>query len=148
MRADCPKHHSWNTTNTLDLPAAALVAKRPYAKMLAIVRQNPVVGFAQARERSRHHFATIEALQVASNPDDVASSETLERNLFHRSAPEPVCKTSVVHDAPVADIDAVVRVEPTRCDEVRCERRFGARSEMYITVLEVAYIVSPPAHEG
>ena len=34
-------------------------------------------------------------------------SETLERNVFHWSAPQPMRKAGVVNDAPVADVKAV-----------------------------------------
>ena len=124
--SDCLKQSPWNCSQPFNLPDKVIIAERPRAKVLAVVRQDAVVGFAQARARPRHHFATVEALRAASNPDGVASSETLERNLFHRSAPEPVCKTSVVNDASVADVDAVVRVERARCDEMRRKWGFGA----------------------
>jgi hypothetical protein len=59
-----------------------------------------------------------------SNPDAASMSETLERNIFHRSAPRSVCRTGVMNDAAIADVDTVVVVERARSDEMRGERRF------------------------
>jgi hypothetical protein len=51
-----------------------------------------------------------------------------------------------VNDATIAGVDAVVRVKRAWCDEVGGEWGFVAGFQMYITVLDVACIVSPPDH--
>ena len=45
-----------------------------------------------------------------SNSDAVAMREALERNVFHRSATESVREAGIVDDAPIANVDAVMRV--------------------------------------
>ena len=65
---------------------------------------------AQSRARPLHHCATIEAAQIMSNSDAVAMREALERNVFHRSATESVREAGIVDDAPIANVDAVMRV--------------------------------------
>jgi ornithine carbamoyltransferase len=82
--------------------------------MHAVVGQEVIATFAQSRACPLHHLATIEESPVRSNADLVAMREALERNLFHRSAPQSVRKAGVVNDAPVTDVDAVMRVERPR----------------------------------
>jgi hypothetical protein len=146
LDAQRTEQRSGQGEKAFDLAAPPLIAQRPGAEVLAVVGQDAVARFAQARECALHHFATIEASVLGLNAHGSATRETLERNLFHRSAPQPVCKTSVVNDATIAGVDAVVGVERARCDEVGGERGFAAGFQMYITVLDVACIVSPPDH--
>jgi hypothetical protein len=80
--------------------------------------QEPVAGSAQTRDCSRHHLATVEASLPGLNADDSGACETLERNLFHRSEPRPVCDTWVMNEPSIANVDAVVHAERSRCDEV------------------------------
>jgi hypothetical protein len=94
--------------------------------MLAIAGQDPIVAFAQTRTRPLHHFVSIEAVSVTSEPDAVAVGKSLERNLLHRSAPPTVPKTGVVDDAAVTDVDAVVRVERAWRNEMGGKRRLVA----------------------
>jgi hypothetical protein len=82
--------------------------------MDAVVGQESIVTFAQARACPLHHLATIESSPVMPNPDLMAMREALERNLFHRSAPESVRKAGVMNDASVTNINAVMRVERSR----------------------------------
>jgi hypothetical protein len=58
----------------------------------------------------------------------MAMREALERNVLHRSAPPTARETGIVNDAPVAHIDAVMRVESAWCDEVGREWRLLAGS--------------------
>ena len=46
--ADRAAYQARNGTKSIDLRAAILVAQRPRAEVLAIVRQNAVAAFAQA----------------------------------------------------------------------------------------------------
>ena len=73
----------------LDLGATACAIHTPFAKVLAIVRQDAIAAFAEARTCPCHHFATIEAWPIMSNPDAAAVREIFERNVFHRSANNP-----------------------------------------------------------
>jgi hypothetical protein len=138
-----------------ELPAAILSTQRPYTEMLAVVRQDAIALLAQSRARPLHHFATIEELQLMSNPDFVAMREILERNVFHRSTPQSAGKTGVVNDAAVANVNPVVTIEPARGDEMRTEWRLLAgreneitRQEALVTQVSAAYIVFPPEHRG
>jgi hypothetical protein len=90
-----------------------------------------------------------------SNPDAVAVGETLERYVFHWSAPKSVSKSSVVNDTTTADVDAMVAVERARGDEMRGEWGLpaGAKEriaceERLVTMLSAACIVGLPVHDG
>ncbi len=138
-----------------ELPAAILATQCPSAEMFAVVRQDAIALFAQSRARPLHHFATIEELQLMSNPDFMAMRELLERNVFHRPAPQSVGKAGVVNDAAIANVDPVVSVEPARADKMRTEWRLLpgpeyeiTREEALITQVCAAYIVFPPEHGG
>ena len=47
-----------------------------------------------------------------------------ERNLFHRSPTQSMREPGVVNDLATADVDSVMQIAATRCDEVRAQRRF------------------------
>jgi len=74
-------------TKPLYLLAARLITQRPRAEVLAVIPQNIVTLFAQARSRTVHHFAAIEASFVMPHLDGVAMRELFERSLLHRPAP-------------------------------------------------------------
>jgi hypothetical protein len=123
--------------------------------VLTIVSQYPVAAFSQARTRSFHDFVTIEASRFVSNPDALAVSETVERNLFHRTAPQSVRQAGVMDDASVSDVNPVMAVEHSRCDEVRCKWRLlswfqkrVAREAAFGTGVATACIVCPPVHDA
>src|SRR5215469_11006780 len=122
--------------------------------MDAVVAQDSVAGFAQARSCALHHFATVEAPHVKSYVDFTAASEVLERNVLHRSAPQSVGQAGVVNDSPAADIDAVMAIEQTRGDKMGSQRGFFAEAEERVArrkgllcQLGAACIVCSPVHE-
>ena len=88
-----------------------------------------------------------------SNSDAAAVREIFERNVFHRSATQSVAKPSVMNDATVAGVDAVVAVQRARSDEVTGESGFFANTEERIacgeplvTALNAECIVGPEVH--
>ena len=137
------------------LCAPALAAQRPAAEVLAVVSQQPIAAFAQSRARTLHHFARIELGRIASKSDVAASCEVRERNVLHRSAPPSMREASVVNDATVADVYAVMAVERARSDEVRGDwglltgtKKSVAREGLLGTESNAARIVGPPVHGG
>src|SRR5687767_10829200 len=101
-----------------------LALQCPRTEVLAVVRQDAVAAFAQARACALQDFAAIEARRIVPNPDAAAMSELLQRNVLHRSAPQSVGEACVVNDATITGIDAVVTVERAWSDEVRGDGRF------------------------
>jgi hypothetical protein len=100
---------------------------------------------AQTRERPGHHLATIEASLPGLNPDASTMREAFERNLLHRSAAESNRKAGVVNDVSVSDIDAMMRIKPSRADEMGSERGLLAGVQTHIApgeALVIALIVS------
>lgn len=104
----------------------ALATQDPGTEVPTVVRQQSIATFAQAGTRTRHCFAAIERRRVVSNPNAAASSEMLERNFLHRSAPKSVCEAGVVDDVTAADVYAVMAVQCARSDKVGGEWRFLA----------------------
>ena len=47
-----------------------------------------------------------------------------QRNLFHRPSPQSMREPGVVNDLATADVDSVMQIAATRCDEVGAQRRF------------------------
>ena len=121
--------HAWADVKPFNLHAAALAAQRPLTEVLAVVCQEPIAVFAEARAYPLHHFTAIEARCIVSNPDAVAMSEIFERNVFHRTASQSMGKAGVVDHPTVANEDAVVAIECSRADEMRSERRLITRGE-------------------
>jgi hypothetical protein len=121
LTADCAIQGYRNDMEAFDPPTAALIAKRPGTQMRAVVSQDAIATFAQPRACPLHHLATLEDATVMSNSDLASMRETLERNLFHRSAPQSICKAGVMDDAAVTDVDTVMRVKRSWGDEMGCE---------------------------
>jgi hypothetical protein len=102
-----------------NLEAAMLTAQTPFAEVLAVVGQQPVAILAYSRARPPNYLSTIEGLRrVGSDPDRTAAGETSERNFFHRTSAQAVCQSRVVHHRAAADVDSVVQIATTRCDNV------------------------------
>ncbi|MDB6046426.1 MAG: hypothetical protein JWM63_4977 [Gammaproteobacteria bacterium] len=70
------------------------------------------------------HLSDIEVRWRTSHPDPLATCETSERNLFHRSPAQAVRKPRVVNDLATADVDSVTPMVAAGRDEVRTQRRF------------------------
>src|SRR5262249_711155 len=71
----------------------------------------------------------IEATSIRSDVNAVPVAEAFERNFLHRTALPSMCEAGVVNDAPIADVDTVVRVERARRDEVRGEGRLSSAGQ-------------------
>ena len=102
-----------------DLKAARLTAQTPFAKVLTVVRQQPIAVLAYAGERAAYHLAAIEIRRrTGSDPNALAAGETSERYFFHRSSAQTICQSRVVHNLAAADVDSVVQIAAARCDKV------------------------------
>jgi hypothetical protein len=75
------------------------------------------------------HFVKIEGARFVPDLDPVAASESFDGGDFHGSAPQAGCKTGVMNDAAIADVDAVVRVEGAGRHEMRGQGRLLARAQ-------------------
>jgi hypothetical protein len=86
----CTREAARTGEATLDLAAAPCAIQTPFAEVLAVIRQDAVVAFAQPPARACHDFATNEAWPNMSDPDAAAAREVFERNFFHRSVAQSV----------------------------------------------------------
>ncbi len=110
--------------------------------MLAVVAQNAIPALAQARARPFHHRAAIEASSVVQDTDCVATREALERNVLHRTAQPSIREAGVVNDPPVAGVDAVMRVERARGDEMSGEWGLTGPEQR----IDETSMICPPEH--
>jgi hypothetical protein len=69
---------------------------------------------------------------MSPDPDWMALGEAQERDLFHRAARQTVLERPIVHNASVADVDAVVGKGETGCHKMGAERRLRAASEQSV----------------
>ena len=101
------------------LVAAPLIPQTPFAEVRAVVGQQSVSVFAQSGARSEDHLPTIEIrCRIGSDAARVAARETSERNFFHRPSVKAVCESRVMHDLAIADVDSVMPITTTLCDNV------------------------------
>src|SRR5689334_22301845 len=90
--------------------------------MPAVVRDEPVAVFAEARARALDPGRARKRVGRQVLYEDLsAPGEGLERDLLDGAAPEQGLEAPVVDDAPVTGVAAVVPVEAARCDEMRAE---------------------------
>jgi hypothetical protein len=91
------------------LIAAVLALQAPLAEVLAVVAQQTVTVFAEARARSTHHFCATEPGDgVDANPGLAPEREASKRNLLHRTSAESAYGGLVVNDESISHIDAVM----------------------------------------
>src|SRR5437773_1585081 len=104
---------------SLYLIAAMRTVQTPFAEVLTVVRQQPVSVLAHPGARPLDHFSTRESRwRIGSDPDRATAGETIESCFFHRASAQAVCESRVVHDPAAANVDSVMQISATRCDNV------------------------------
>ena len=104
-----------------------LVVQTPVAEVLAIVGEDPVLGFTDSRASPLHRvLAGKLVLAILPNQEWAAGGKSIDGDFFHRAAVARSRQTSVVHDFAVANVDAMVPIPQARRDEVcaKGERAF------------------------
>jgi hypothetical protein len=105
------------------VPCRAVITRRS-ARSCSEQRDS---GFPHTGSRAADDLPEIEVRgrgSAGSYPDTLASRETSERNLFHRSFAQTMREAGVVNDLAMTDVDSVVQMAPARHDEARTQRRF------------------------
>jgi len=107
------------------LITAMFTVQTPFAEVLTVVRQQPVAVLAHPGACTMDHFSTREdRCRIGSDPDRAAASETIESCFLHRPSVEAVHKSRIVHDLAAANIDSMMQISATRCDNVRAQQKF------------------------
>jgi len=83
--------------------------------MFAIIREHVVAILAKAHSSATHDLMPVEP-EWFSRPvtDRPSLCELRQRNFLNRASAESSRQSAVLHDAPLADIDAVMSVSPAR----------------------------------
>jgi hypothetical protein len=103
----------------LHLLAARVTVQTPLAETLAVVGEEAIAVLADPRARSADHFLTIEAdVLVRSKPESVTTSETCNRNFFHRSPVKGMYEGAVMDDPTATGVNAMVGISKPRRNEV------------------------------
>jgi len=111
----------------MNLFAAAFAEQAPCAEVLAVVRQQAVAVFAEARAGAQHgFFAGILRERMRAHGDGVTVGKCLERDFFDGAAMRGLGETCVVNDLAAADINAVVFVAAALRDQMGTEGGFVA----------------------
>ena len=109
----------------VDLEAAGLAVQRPFAEMLAVVREQPVAALAQPRARTTDHLAGAKRRFVVFDDEHrTLLREAFQRNFFDGFADDVVDESAVMHDVAIADVDAVMRKTETGGHQMGAERGF------------------------
>lgn len=104
-----------------------LVVQTPVAEVLAIVGEDPVLGFTHSRARPLYRdLAGKFVLAILPNQQWAAGGKSIDGDFFYRAAVERSRQTGVVHDFAVANVDAMVPIPQARRDDVcsKGERAF------------------------
>lgn len=125
--------------HVLHLVAAVFIPQAPLAEVFAIVAEQPIPIFAEPGACPAHHLAAVKTRRhMASDPDCPVLREACERNLFHRASEELADHGPVVNDVTVSNVDTVVGVATTRCNEVRAQRRLLVRDQESVAAAKSA----------
>src|SRR5882757_40477 len=60
------------------------------------------------------------------DPHRAAAGESSQRDFFDRPPVQPTCKSRVMHDLAIANVDSVMQITAAGCNEVRAQRRLLA----------------------
>jgi len=131
-----PRHRP----QAFDLIAAMLAVQAPFGEVLAVVGEETIRVFTETRARTTDDFRALESGSLTRpHPDGEAVSEPRKRNLFHRATPPARTEGTVVDDAAIADVDAVMGEAETRRDEMRAQRGlFVARQKSIVLLFACA----------
>ncbi len=142
-------HEAQRRTHTvqqaIDLIASLFRMHTPLAEVLAVVRENVITIFANARHRTLNDLCRVEMGRgFGENPQWTSSRKALDRNGFHRPDTQTTLESAVVHDETAADIDTVMRVARPRAHNVsagtkRCYRPTMAIRIAYFTMLATVH---------
>jgi len=107
-----PAQHSLGQPeHSLDLIAARYPAQTPLAEVLAIVGQQSITVLADARTRPANDFFSVKVSGGATpHPQGSSCGEKRERDFFYRAAAQASGETTVMHDSPLTDVDAMVKI--------------------------------------
>jgi len=129
----------------VDLMATMLTADAPFAEVLAIVHQQVIAIFTEPQAGATDHFLGIEpARSLKTDPNCAPLCELGLENLFDWTSAQPAREATVLHDASVAYVYAMVRISETWGDKV-CTERWGARRiKCMVRISELARVTVPP----
>jgi hypothetical protein len=120
MIADYPQHSLWQPEHLLDLITTRFPAQTPLAEVLAIIGQQSITVLADARTRPANDFFTVKVSGGATpQPQGSSRGEKCERDFFYRTASQASGETTVMHDFPLTDVDAMVKIAATSRDHMR-----------------------------
>src|SRR5262245_49933560 len=105
-----------------DLQAAAFSADRPLDEVFAVVGEQPVTVFADARTSTFDDFLA-EELRCHPRLDRVSlpEREFFERHFLDRKAREKPVEAAVVNDPAIARVHAMMKISPSWRRQVRSE---------------------------
>ena len=102
---------TWVRETGLHLRTAVLAEKRPGTKVFAVVAKQPIPVFTQPRANPADRILPGELRHgMYANTNLAPCGEAFKRGFFNRTAMHRAAKAGVVHDAAIADIDAVMLV--------------------------------------
>ena len=109
---------------SLDLKTSAITLDAPCAEVLAVVGQDPIGVFSEARKRSPNRGrAGMASRRCPPDPQAFPQGEFRKRYHFHRSAAPRPRQPGVMHDQSVPDIHPVVHVTPPRSHQPAAQRQ-------------------------
>ncbi|CAG9245603.1 hypothetical protein PCAR4_170126 [Paraburkholderia caribensis] len=111
----------------MDLFAAAFAEQAPRAEVLAVVRQQAIVVFAEARAGAQHGlFGGVLRERMRADGNGVTIGEGFERHFFDGAAMGGLRETCVVNDLAATDVNAVMFVAAALGDQMGTEGGFVA----------------------
>src|SRR6201991_1265238 len=109
----------------MHLLAAAFTEQAPCTEVFAVVGQEPVAVFAEARASAADGLPAGELRKrMRHHGDRVPRGKLLERDFRHRATMRGTGITGVMNDLAAADINAVMRIAAALRGKVRAERGF------------------------
>jgi hypothetical protein len=120
MIANHPQRSLWQPEHSLNLITTRFPAQTPLAEVLAIIGQQSITVLADARTRAANDFFTVKVSGgVTPHPQGPSRGEKCERDFFYRTAAQASGEATVMHDVPLTDVDAMVKIAATSRNHMR-----------------------------
>src|SRR5208337_4946144 len=120
------ENSEWQLQWLLHLSAVAHAAEKPVAEVLAVIGQQAIIIFSEARSgTSDYLFGRIRRLGVIDDADWATDGKSRQGHLLDRTAlPESPGEARVMHHPALSNINAMMAIAATRSRQVSAGRRF------------------------
>jgi hypothetical protein len=107
--------------------------KAPSAEVFAVVGEQAIAAFAEARAGTAGNFiAGVARAGNLRDPDSIPARELRDSRLFHRPPMKPAAESGVMHHFVVTNVNAMMVVAETWSDQMRAKGEYPFQTPLRV----------------